>query len=488
MNAAPNRRRFGILLIWCGSVAMVMAGAFTLAWWKLPEWKPRWVIDHSPFVEPTVRAMLVHGGHQEGDIEQRALDWGAAIGPVLRQRFAIGTELERWRIMSIARSLVKEVKELKDVTAIQDVFRRRSDGSLLSEADAVELRDHLRGLARDACASGGDYPWLARDIMVAVYEPDFGPALWKLAAKRLGQYDLTFETDGIAHVRDPRAVGALMPLFVSSQDEYDRLCLGVAMRESLAENQMAEVVAAMRHESPHVRIWGIHSTWAVEPYAEARALLPALMTDPDLNVRKEALDAALYHPLTPELLTGFLACLRDSEATIRAMSLKDAIARKIPPEFRVEVFARLDDPEPGIRVKVIDAIGALRIQEGGAPLLDRLTQEPEPSLRVSIIEALGRLGHGEAKPVLRELAQRPTDLVRGAAITALVTLRDPADFPLLLTLLSDEDDDIARKARIALGFLPLTPGQQKVVDALWETRSYDDEPARRPAPVVTSPP
>ena len=58
--------------------------------------------------------------------------------------------------------------------------------------------------------------------------------------------------------------------------------------------------------------------------------------------------------------------------------------------------------------------------------------------------------------------------MRGAAIVTLGLQRDPQDFPLLLPLLADEDDDIARKARIALGYLPLTPEQQRQVDALWE--------------------
>lgn len=460
---------------------MVLAGAFSLAWWKLPEWQPSWVIDHSPFVEPTVRAMLASGF--KDDAVGRALDWGAAIGPILRHRFADGTEIERWRVMGIARSLVKKGEELHGVTAIQDVFCWRSDGSLLSEADAVELRDHLRGLARDACASGGDYPSLAMDVMVAVYEPDFGPVLWKLAEDRLGQYDLSFVTDGIAHVRDPRAVGRLMPLFVAPVEKSDRTYLGGAMRDSLAKSQQAEVLAAMRHVHPRVRIWGVHAILLLDPDAEARVLLPALMTDPDPQVRIAALDVALFDPLTPELLAGLLACLRDSEAAVRTMSVKGAIVRKIPLELRAEVFAHLDDLEPNIRAMVIDAIGALRLVEGGPLLVDRLQREQERHLRPAILDALVAINHPERHAVLRQLAVTVDDSVRGAAIVLLGRLGDAADFSLLLHLLQDDDEDIARKARIALSYLPLTPQQQSQVDAIWDATEDDSEshsPAFRP--------
>lgn len=258
------------------------------------------------------------------------------------------------------------------------------------------------------------------------------------------------------------------------------------MRDSLAPSQLAEVVAAMRHENPHVRIWGIHSTWAVEPYEEARAVLPALMTDLDPGVRMEALDAALYHPLTPELLTGLLACLRDNEAKIRAMSLKDAIARKIPPEFRAEVFARLDDPEPEIRRTVIDAIAAQRLVEGGPPLVARLAREQERHLRPAILDALAAIDHPERLAILRQLAVAVDDPVRGAAIVSLGRAGDAADFPLLLRLLQDDEEDIARKARIALSHLSLTPSQQSQVDVIWDAMEDDPEPpATSPASPAT---
>jgi HEAT repeat protein len=102
---------------------------------------------------------------------------------------------------------------------------------------------------------------------------------------------------------------------------------------------------------------------------------------------------------------------------------------------------------------------------------------------------LGEIHYLPASHYLRAFTAHADDRVRGVSIIALGELGDAAEFPVLLTLLSDEDDDIARKARIALGYLPLTPVQQKLVDALWEARSYDDAPVSPPAPIIsTSPP
>jgi hypothetical protein len=159
----------------------------------------------------------------------------------------------------------------------------------------------------------------------------------------------------------------------------------------------------------------------------------------------------------------------------RTMSVKGAIVRRIPLELRAEVFAHLEDLEPNIRAMVIDAIGALRLVEGGPLLVDRLQREQDRHLRPAILDALVAINHPERHAVLRQLAVTVDDSVRGAAIVLLGRLGDAADFPLMLHLLQDDDEDIARKARIAFSYLPLTPQQQSQVDAIWDATEDDSE-------------
>lgn len=496
---APSRRRFGVLLIWCGGVAMVLAGAFTLAWWKLPEWKPRWVIDHSPWAEPAVRAML----HEPsvGTVSYPVMNWGASIGPVLRQKYLDGSPRQRQQVIILAATMLDDLSFYEYSDDISRMFMPLPDGSPLPSSTALALRDDLARLMDAACTdSAASLGETALPLIVALRDPRWTPLLcdWLIEGTSYHKYDDLVLA--IAHARDHRAVPRLIPLLALPPGGLDPELLDIpvqqpdpellsfALRHCLSPNQTLEVTAAGRHPHPHVRAWAASAIPLVGQDSDVRQCLAELLGDAEQAVRLAALEAVIQQGIPDEFHAGFIARLGDEASAVRQMSLRAVIDAGVPPTFRPDFLARLDDPASGLRLLVIDAIGALRINEGGDLLLARLTVEPELSLRISAIEAIGRLEHIDARPVLRQIAVVPTDPMQGAAIVALGTLRDPTDYSLLLTLLSDEDDDIARKARIALGYLTLTLGQQKVVDALWEARSYDGEPAQRPAPVISSPP
>lgn len=56
----PQRRRAWVVwgLATGGLMAVVMM-AGVVCWFRLPAWAPYWVIDHSPFIEPVVRALVI---------------------------------------------------------------------------------------------------------------------------------------------------------------------------------------------------------------------------------------------------------------------------------------------------------------------------------------------------------------------------------------------------------------------------------------------
>ena len=68
-----------------GAAVLMLTGL--VLWWKLPVWKPEWVIKYSPFIEPALRAELV-SDHYYLELSQELRerfekDWGANATPAL---------------------------------------------------------------------------------------------------------------------------------------------------------------------------------------------------------------------------------------------------------------------------------------------------------------------------------------------------------------------------------------------------------------------
>lgn len=483
---APSRRRIGVLLVWCGGVAMVLTGAFTVAWVKLPEWKPWWVVEHSPWVEPAVRAML-HRREIYDFADSYVMKWGASIGPVLRQKFLEGSPEQRERILNLAALMLDDPGYDDHAGDVREMFNRLEDGKRLSSSAALALREDFSWLLNAACTDGPDeLRHAALPLIVALRDPRWTPLLcdWLIAAK--GFYSNYYLLQAIAQARDPRAVSRLIQLLATTTEEVDPERIASALRHCLVPEQIVEVSAASRHPHRQVRAWAASVIDRVDANQALEAQLLGLLSDSESDVRLAALNTVIRKKIPNEFHAAVIARLGDERHEIRRIALDAIITQNVPPAFLPAFITLLSDPAVDLRLVVIDAIGELRIREAGELLLTRLKVEPVLSLRISIIEALGRLEHIDAKPVLRQIAVVSTDPLQGAAIVTLGTLRDPTDFPLLLSLLANDDDDISRKARIALGYLPLTPEQQKQVDALWEAEPVDDAPI--PAPATTSPP
>ena len=500
---APSRRRYGVLLIWCGGVAMVLAGAFTLAWVKLPEWQPYWVIEHSPWADPAVRAMIagnLSDYRHARRANERIMAWGPAIGPQLRRQYEAGSPDVRGQVLVLAGntigrfdgggfSLFRDDPGSMRSDEMQEghLFRPWPDGRPLSTSGEEALRADLKWLAiRASTDDSWDIRYRVLPLIIALRDPDVShlPCDWLVSGT--AGINLGTLLAAIADIKDHRAVPRLIPLLVTTPDPFERTLVSYALRKCLASSQVAEVLNATLHPDRYVREWAASVIDRVNADPALEAQLLRLLSDSESDVRLAALGTVTRKGIPNEFHPAFIARLGDETHEIRWIAMDAIITQKVPPAFRPAFIALLIDPAVDMRLVVIDAIGELRIREAGELLLTRLKEEPVLSLRISIIEALGRLEHIDAKPVLRQIAVVPTDPLQGAAIVTLGTLRDPTDFPLLLSLLANDDDDIARKARIAISYLPLTPDQQKKVDALWEAGLDDEAPA--PVPPITSPP
>jgi hypothetical protein len=192
---------------------------------------------------------------------------------------------------------------------------------------------------------------------------------------------------------------------------------------------------------------------------------------------------------TPDATGIVVREAQDARPTIRAWAMEVTSQVNVDGTLQRLVVELTNDPNTEVRIAAITSAGAARFADAAPRLVSQIRSSQVLAVRHAAVDALGRMGMREYAPVLRELADRPDDPLRGVAISALGWLADPEDYPRLLALLHHEDDDLARKARIALERLPLTTAQRQAIDAAWEAKDeeepLDDSPTTSP---VTSPP
>jgi hypothetical protein len=100
---SPSSRALGTWFVWFGGGCSVILTAFLVAWWKLPQWAPEFVIEHSPWLDPGVRALLELDHFDRVDEYQKYTQkWGAKITTYLVERFPHADQSEGGRILEIA--------------------------------------------------------------------------------------------------------------------------------------------------------------------------------------------------------------------------------------------------------------------------------------------------------------------------------------------------------------------------------------------------
>jgi HEAT repeat protein len=158
-----------------------------------------------------------------------------------------------------------------------------------------------------------------------------------------------------------------------------------------------EALAILAPPARQAKTWVRHQAiWALSHLATpgARAVLVALLADPDPKIRISALGALGQHPM------------------------KEAAA---------DVALRLNDPVPDVRVSALVTLRELGIQEFAETIARRIG-DPDRAVRLLAAELLTEIGRREGVPVLLEQVAdekslRPADLVR--ALDVLNGVRQP---------------------------------------------------------------
>lgn len=378
-------------IIWVGVGMTVVMVVFVLSWWLLPRWKPEWVIAHSPWPEPALRAM--RQSHRLGpEISDRLLDFGPTIGSELLRQYEKGDIRDRHMMLLLATDL-----------AGRDGVRADSGPppSRFTTSGIAVLREDLVELGRLAFAEGSlDLGEAASFLAAHLQDRRLTPLMCGILRGQstpIGPGVVNIVT-ALGVLGDPLAVGSLIPLLPirhRAHPEVER-----ALDRCQDDSTFVQVLAALRHEHPVVR------TWAAQQ-------------------------------------------LQRYVSTVAASPVRHLVA-------------------------------LVRQVIAGAIVSEVTRQDDDLFAQLAQLQALGAIHFRPAGTYLRALTAHTDGRVRGVSIIALGELGDAAEFPVLLELLRDDDENIVRKARIALGMLPLAPAQQQEVDAIWSKLEEVPEPAEAP--------
>jgi HEAT repeat protein len=138
-----------------------------------------------------------------------------------------------------------------------------------------------------------------------------------------------------------------------------------------------------------------------------KILAEALKTEADLRVR-EAIFTSLVRIGSRDAVNAVIPCLRGDDAALRTGAL-DALRAMIE-AVRPVLPALLADPDADIRVLVCDLARELPSSDATQMLCDVLAHETEANVCAAAVDVLADVGGAEALPMLQATAARFGDV------------------------------------------------------------------------------
>jgi len=148
--------------------------------------------------------------------------------------------------------------------------------------------------------------------------------------------------------------------------------------------------------------WAAARALTREPDGPA-ALVEALADEADPRVR-EAIFTGLARAGTPAAVEALLAQLRSDEASLRTGAL-DAL-RAAPVVARPYLPALLRDPDPDVRLLACDIVRELTSEDATPLLCELLERESQVNVCAAAVEVLAEIGSPPALEVLSRCAGR----------------------------------------------------------------------------------
>ena len=282
----------------------------------------------------------------------------------------------------------------------------------------------------------------------------------------------------LRRLADPSATNMLLKA-LESDDPFMQQAARQGLRRSLDISKLIPI-ARSKDLAPARRL-GLLLVLRDSQRPEARALLPAFLSDPDPSIHFAAIQWVGEQKLAeyrPQLLTGLSSTASTRslfEATLAALERLDGKARGPKEELAGEdyIVALLTDPQTPATV-LHRALRMLRPDHPALTLarLKRFLDAPEETVRIEAVRSLCQSPLPGRFAILAHLAEDKTAPVPLRA-EAIVGLADDADHQRnrLLTLAQSEHSVLRREAIRGLRGIPLTEHEQSL---LRKTQTDDD--------------
>jgi HEAT repeat protein len=434
MDGRRDPRLARWLLAGCAGLSVLAATGMVL-WLWLPGWAPRWVAEHSPWVDPVVRADVL-GGFGGSALSQRMDEWRESAVPSLVD--FLGHRDARMR------------HGAAEAISGYSSTRPAQHGTL-----AAALDDPDREVRRAAieCLGASRNP-AALDTLLARLTTQ-GDDLRRHLAAAIGK---AWRPEALAPVvvllDDPRAdvrVNACMALEHAEDARALEPLLAMFIREPVGE--LPDPSGSPREAAAFAM--------AQLPGCEGRLLV--LLADPDPRLRTAAATALFWRGRnSPNALAPLLRALDDPEVVVRYHALM-AIAYLDGAAQLELLLHHITDPHPLMKRAGIFAFRHLLKESKAMPLLIAALSDDDGMVRARAAEALGYQGQAAAVEPLLPLVDDGFPAARLATIRSLGQLGDARAVEPLLTQMSHSDPAIREAADQALNpkRIPMEREQQE---------------------------
>jgi HEAT repeat protein len=413
-DTAPVARRHRLLALIVAGTCCALLGAFVLLWVKLPVWAPDWVVEHSPWADPIVRAVEA-GGRGSGRAAERLGRMGAAQVPRL---LALIDHPDPEVRALVAASL----ERIQDVRVIGPLFDR-----LL--ADAKDGDVWIRPLTKQD-------PSVIAGLLVPY-----------LTTGKLRSIDLLSLAGTIV---DDRVVAPLQAIMEQPWEA-----------ELLDDNHLwvqPTTLAAM--------------ALMASPCASAEPALLRSFADPDPVVRRRVVlgihmdcyqSARKRRQWDARLQDLLLRALADPDPTVRYQAASLMNMQRIEGAEPI-LIAMSGSPDGLVRRSAILGLNARWYGSAAHRKIVECLRDPEPKVQLFAIIASRQVDDPPPTTELLELLRSPDERVRDAACSTLqrkIHLDDSRIFPALLRMMDDPSRSVARRAELGLYAAASTPAQKQ---------------------------
>ncbi len=426
--APVSSRRLPLWVIIAAPTACVLPGVFVLLWFKLPTWAPAWVVEHSPWVDPIVRAV----NEEEGSAHlERASELLIARGPAVIPHLIPWVQRNEYWGQKLVGSVFSHLQDdrIVEPTTVailewDEVMYPRHWVDALCAQDPTTVTDHILphlvagSLVRQALLDvAGRLP--GERLIPALTVLMVQPGTWGTEDSQ-GRFRETAEVAAEALVNSPcpSAVIALVEAYTDGSVAIRRRVLdGIANGD-----------------------WADDQTESRKLDQRLQQLLLAAMDDADQSVRCSA--AQIMHLL---FVSGADARLLTMSKSTDEVDPRCAIFG-LHPKWHGEAATR----------RIVEAL-----------------HDADDRVRLTAISVLRRIDQFCPTSELLDLLSSPNAEVRMAACNELYRnsdRNDPRLFPAFVKLMDDPVLDIFHRAHNAASFVAESTEMKKIVDEKFRAR------------------